>query len=164
MTKEEFERAAAASPRPGEALRSLYTVVRRDSVGGLRAVPYHEAFAGPSGRAAAKLREAATLAEDPGLRKYLELRARALETDDYRPSDLAWMDMKRNLLDIVIGPIETYDDELFGYKAAHEAYVLVKDKEWSGDSAATSPCSRSSSAVCRCPRPTSGSGRAATPT
>ncbi|MEZ0334907.1 MAG: Zn-dependent hydrolase, partial [Gemmatimonadales bacterium] len=91
-----------------------------------------EAFAGPSGRAAAKLREAAKLAEDPGLRKYLELRARALETDDYRPSDLAWMDMKQNLVDVVIGPIETYDDELFGYKAAHEGYVLVKDKEWSG--------------------------------
>jgi hypothetical protein len=131
VTKEEFERAAAASPEAGAALRSLYTLVRRDSSGGLRAVPYHEAFAGPSGRAAAKLREAAKLAEDPGLRKYLELRARALETDDYQPSDLAWMDMKRNLVDVVIGPIETYDDELFGYKAAHEGYVLVKDKDWS---------------------------------
>ena len=120
ITKEEFERAAAASPKAGEALRSLYTLVRREA-GGLRAVPYHEAFAGPSGRAAAKLREAAKLAEDPGLRKYLELRARALETDDYRPSDLAWMDMKHNLVDVVIGPIETYEDELFGYKAAHEA-------------------------------------------
>ncbi len=132
MTKEEFERAAAASPKAGEALRNLYTVVRRDSAGGLRAVPYHEAYADASGRAAAKLREAAKLAEDPGLRKYLQLRAHALETDDYQPSDLAWMDMKKNAVDVVIGPIETYDDELFGYKAAHEGYVLVKDKEWSG--------------------------------
>jgi hypothetical protein len=131
MTKEEFERAAAASPAAGKALRNLYTVVRRDSAGGLRAVPYHQAFAQPSRRAAGKLREAAALAEDGGLRRYLELRARALETDDYRPSDLAWMDMKRNTVDVVIGPIETYDDELFGYKAAHEAYVLVKDREWS---------------------------------
>jgi hypothetical protein len=94
-------------------------------------VPYHEAFAGPSGRAAAHLREAAALADDEGLRRYLELRARALETDDYQPSDLAWMDMKTNGVDIVIGPIETYDDALFGYKAAHEAFVLIKDREWS---------------------------------
>ncbi len=132
MTKEEFERAAAASPKAGEALRNLYTVVRRDSAGGLRAVPYHEAYADASGRAAAKLREGAKLAEDPGLRKYLQLRAHALETDDYHPSDLAWMDMKKNAVDVVIGPIETYDDELFGYKAAHEGYVLVWDQEWSG--------------------------------
>ena len=130
ISKEEFERAADASSEKGKALRSLYTLVRSDE-GALRAVPYHEAFAGPSGRAAAKLREAAKLAKDPGLRKYLELRAGALETDDYQPSDLAWMDMKQSLVDVVIGPIETYDDELFGYKAAHEGYVLVKDREWS---------------------------------
>jgi Peptidase family M49 len=131
ITKEEFEAAAAKSKPAGAALRSLYTVVRRDSVDGLRAIPYHRVYAGPVRLAAAKLREAAGLAEDPGLRRYLELRARALETDDYRPSDLAWLDMKQNHLDVVIGPIETYDDQLFGYKAAHEAYVLIKDKEWS---------------------------------
>lgn len=129
LTKEEFEKAARGAD--SAALRSLYTVVRRDSSGALRAVPYHVAYAGPVGRAAAKLREAAGLADDPGLRRYLQLRARALETDEYRPSDLAWLDMKRNNLDLVIGPIETYDDGLFGYKAAHEAYVLVKDQEWS---------------------------------
>jgi hypothetical protein len=131
MTKEEFDSAAGAAPDGGKALRDLYTLVRRDSTGRLVAVPYREAFAGPSRRAAAKLREAAALADDAGLRRYLELRARALETDDYRPSDLAWMDMKQNGLDVVIGPIETYDDALFGYKAAHEAYVLIKDREWS---------------------------------
>jgi hypothetical protein len=131
IAKEEFERAAKAAPDGGKALRSLYTVVRRDSAGGLVAVPYHEIFAEPSRRAAAKLREAAKLADDQGLRRYLELRARALETDDYQPSDLAWMDMKRNAVDVVIGPIETYDDALFGYKAAHEAYVLIKDRAWS---------------------------------
>ncbi|HEY9505389.1 MAG TPA: hypothetical protein VIQ27_05435 [Gemmatimonadales bacterium] len=131
MSKEEFESAAKAAAHGGAALRSLYTVVRRDSAGKLVAVPYREAFAEASRRAAARLREAAALADDAGLRKYLELRARALETDDYRPSDLAWMDMKRNVVDVVIGPIETYDDRLFGYKAAHEAYVLVKDREWS---------------------------------
>lgn len=129
MSKEEFERAAAGPN--GAALRGLYTVVRRDSSGSLVARPYHEVYAAPLRQAAAKLRQAAALADDAGLRKYLELRATALETDDYRPSDLAWLDMKRNTLDIVIGPIETYDDQLFGYKAAAEAYVLVKDKAWS---------------------------------
>ncbi len=131
MAKDEFEAAAKASPAAGEALRSLYTLVRRNSSGGLTAVPYREAFAEPSRRAAARLRQAATLADDKGLKRYLELRARALETDEYQPSDLAWMDMKSNGVDIVIGPIETYDDALFGYKAAHEAYVLIKDREWS---------------------------------
>jgi hypothetical protein len=131
LTKEEFERAAAASPAAGRALRSAYTVVRRDSGGALVTVPYHEAFGPPMRHAAAKLREAAALADDAGLRHYLELRAHALETDDYQPSDLAWLDMKGNTLDVVIGPIEVYIDALLGIKAAAEGYVLLKDKEWS---------------------------------
>jgi len=130
LTKEDLE-AAAKSSSAGAALRSHYTLVRRDSSGNLTAIPYHQAYAEPLKQAVAKLREAAALAEDPGLRRYLDLRARALETDDYQASDLAWLDMKHNTLDMVIGPIETYDDALFGYKAAHEAYVLIKDKEWS---------------------------------
>ena len=93
--------------------------------------PYHEVYADQVKLAAAQLRAASSDAEDPGLRHYLELRARALETDDYYASDLAWLDMKHNTLDIVIGPIETYTDKLFGYKAAAEAYVLIKDKAWS---------------------------------
>jgi hypothetical protein len=128
---EEFERAAAASPAAGRALRSLYTVVRRDSTRRLVTVPYHQVYAAPMARAAAKLRQAAKLADDAGLRRYLELRARALETDDYQPSDMAWLDMKTNGVDIVIGPIETYIDRLFGQKAGAEAYVLLKDKAWS---------------------------------
>jgi hypothetical protein len=127
MTREEFDVAAASDPD----LASLYTLVRRDDAGELVAVPYREAFAEQIELAAAKLREAAELAEDPGLRTYLELRAEALVTDDYQPSDLAWMDMKNNGIDIVIGPIETYEDQLFGFKAAHEAYVLIKDRDWS---------------------------------
>ncbi len=130
VTKEDLE-AAAKSSSAGAALRSHYTLVRRDSSGNLTAIPYHQAYAEPLKQAVAKLREAAALAEDPGLRRYLDLRARALETDDYQASDLAWLDMKQNAIDVVIGPIETYDDALFGYKAAHEAYVLIKDKEWS---------------------------------
>jgi hypothetical protein len=128
-TREELE-AAFANSADGEALRSLYTIVGQSETG-FMAIPYHEAFREPTQRAASKLREAAALAEDPGLRNYLELRAEALLTDDYRESDLAWMDMKDNTIDVVIGPIETYEDLLFGAKASHEAYVLIKDKAWS---------------------------------
>ena len=127
MTAEELEAAAADN----EALRSLYTLVRRDENGALVAHPYHEAFAEAHTAAAAKLREAAQLATDPGLAHYLMLRAEALETDDYQPSDMAWLDMKDNPIDVVIGPIETYEDQMFGAKAAHEGFVLIKDMAWS---------------------------------
>ncbi len=127
MTKDELTAAAEADPE----LRSLYTLVRRDDGGKLVAVPYSEAYAEEHQFAAEKLRAAAELAEDEGLKRYLELRAEALLSDEYQPSDLAWLDMKSNTIDVVIGPIETYEDQLFGAKAAHETYVLVKDKEWS---------------------------------
>ncbi|HEX7240753.1 MAG TPA: hypothetical protein VF263_10835, partial [Longimicrobiaceae bacterium] len=105
--------------------------VRRDAQGRLTAIPFSRAYADAHRRTADRLRAAAALAEDPGLKRYLELRADALLTDRYQASDLAWMDMKRNNLDLVIGPIETYEDLLFGYKASHEGYVLIKDREWS---------------------------------
>ncbi|MFQ5572586.1 MAG: Zn-dependent hydrolase, partial [Rhodothermales bacterium] len=127
MTEEEFEAAASETP----ALRSLYTMVRRDDDGALQAIPYHEFFAEQMQFAAEKLRAAAELAEDPGLKHYLELRADALVTGEYQASDMAWMDMKDNTIDVVIGPIENYEDQLFGYKAANETFVLVKDQEWS---------------------------------
>lgn len=132
ITKEEFEAALAKGPAAhADSLKSLYTLVRRGADMSLIAVPYHVAFKAQNEIAAAKLREAAALAEDPGLKKYLGLRAAALLGDNYQASDLAWMDMKNNTIDIVIGPIETYEDELYGYKAANEAYVLIKDKSWS---------------------------------
>lgn len=131
MTKEQFETAVAGGGARADSLRSLYTLVRRDASGRLTAVPYSRAFRPNMERAAARLRQAAALAEDPGFRRYLELRAAALLSDNYQPSDLAWLDMKNNTLDVVIGPIETYEDALFGYKASYEAYVLVKDLEWS---------------------------------
>jgi hypothetical protein len=131
IAKEEFEQAVAGGGARADSLRSLYTLVRRDSSGALTPVPYHVAFAAQVERAAAKLRDAAALAQDPGLQRYLELRARALETDEFQESDLAWMDMKNNTIEVVIGPIENYEDQLFGYKAANETYVLVKDQEWS---------------------------------
>ncbi|HET9480799.1 MAG TPA: Zn-dependent hydrolase [Candidatus Polarisedimenticolia bacterium] len=131
MTREEFDTACAESPERAAALRGLYTMVRRDAAGRLEAVPYSRAFAEPLQRAASLLRDAATLADDPGLKRYLQLRAEALVTDDYRASDMAWLEMKDNTIDIVIGPIETYEDKLLGAKAAFEAYVLVKDRDWS---------------------------------
>jgi hypothetical protein len=125
MTKEEFERANLPDSR------SEYTVLRRDAKGALKTVPYHIEHKAEIERAAGLLDQAAALAADAGLKRYLELRARALRTDQYRESDRAWLDMKTNRIDLVIGPIETYEDHLFGYKAAYEAYVLVKDMEWS---------------------------------
>ncbi len=131
LTREEFERYVTDNPDDAGALKSEYTVVVRTAGGALGAVPYHEHFSEPTRVAVAKLRAAAALADDAGLKRYLELRATALETDQYRESDFAWLDMKDNTIDVVIGPIETYEDRLFGYKAAHEAYVLIKDKQWS---------------------------------
>jgi len=125
MTKEEFGRADL----PGKS--SHYTVLRRDAKGALMVVPYSTEWRAQLERASGLLAQAAGKAEDPGLAKYLDLRAKALVSDEYRASDMAWLDMKDNRIDIVIGPIETYQDNLFGYKAAFEAFVLVKDMEWS---------------------------------
>ena len=125
MTKEEFEAADIVDKS------SIYNFVRRDESGNLYSIPYHKQFEKEVKEVSFLLLEAAKLAEDEGLQKYLELRALALLDDNYQPSDLAWMDMKNNTLDLVIGPIETYEDQLFGNKASHEAYVLIKDQEWS---------------------------------
>lgn len=126
-SKDELEAAAKEQPE----VKGLYTMVRRDDSGGLVTVPYSEVFSDAYQLAADRLRQAAALAEDAGLQRYLELRADALLSDDYYASDMAWMEMKDNGLDVVIGPIETYEDKIFGAKAANEAYVLIKDKEWS---------------------------------
>ena len=124
-TKAEIENSGDAS------LVDLYTLVRRNEEGTLYSVPYHEAYGQQVQEASALLLEAAALAEDAGLKSYLELRAQAMLSDDYFASDLAWMDMKDNTIDFVVGPIEVYEDELMGAKASHEAYILVKDKQWS---------------------------------
>ncbi len=125
MSKEEFE----AWAEPGKS--GLYSLVRRDAAGKLMLVPYREAYAEELARAASLLREAAELASDAQFANYLRLRADAFETDRYQPSDLAWMDMKNNPIDLVIGPIENYEDRLFNYRAAFESYVLIKDLAWS---------------------------------
>lgn len=108
-----------------------YSVVKKDSTGKLTSVPYHVLYASELQNASALLKQAALLAEDAGFKKYLNLRADALVSDDYTASDYAWLDMKTNNLDIIIGPIENYEDKLFNARASYEAYVLVKDKVWS---------------------------------
>ena len=125
MTKEEFEQANVKDGK------SPYTIIRRNREGNLYSIPYHENFKNQLQKAADYLNQAANLAEDKGLKNYLQLRAKALLTDDYYTSDLAWMDMKNANIDMVVGPIENYEDQLFGYKTSYSAYVLVKDIEWS---------------------------------
>ena len=125
MTKEEFD--SLDDPRKTD----WYSVIRRDAAGKLIVLSFHEAYPKEVAKASKLLEEAAELAEDPGLKNYLALRSKALLDDDYLASDLAWMDMQNNTLDFVVGPIETYEDQLYGYKAAHSGQILVKDKEWS---------------------------------
>ncbi|MFS8138771.1 MAG: dipeptidyl-peptidase 3 family protein, partial [Thermomonas sp.] len=125
MSKEEFE----AANLPDKT--SWYTLLRQDKDGKLITVPYHIAYQGELEKAANLLRRAAPLSHDKRFGDYLRMRADALLSDKFQPSDLAWMDMKTNPVDIVIGPIETYEDQLFGYKAAYEGLVLVKDIAWS---------------------------------
>jgi Peptidase family M49 len=125
MTKEEFEKADF----PGKV--DLYSMVRRDSSGKLVSIGYNEYFRSELEVASKHLDRAADLVKEPGLRKYLKLRSKALLSNEYQESDFAWMEMKDNPLDIVVGPIETYEDRLFGHRAAFEGYVLIKDLEWS---------------------------------
>jgi len=125
MTKEEFEQANIKDGK------SPYSIIRRNREGKLYSIPYHENFKNQLSKAAEYLTKASELAEDAGLKKYLKLRATALMTDDFYASDLAWMDMKNANIDMVVGPIENYEDQLFGYKTSYSAYILVKDIEWS---------------------------------
>ncbi|NNF17207.1 MAG: Zn-dependent hydrolase [Gammaproteobacteria bacterium] len=125
MSKAEYE----ASPLAAHS--GLYSLVVRDETGALKAVPYHVAYAPQLKKAADLLSSASELAEDPEFANYLRLRAEALTTDQYQPSDMAWMDMKNNKIDLVIGAIETYEDQLFNYRTSYESYVLIKDLAWS---------------------------------
>ena len=125
MTKAEFA-AAEFADKDG-----LYSVVERTENGDLTATPYSEKYQAELTKAAALLKEASELADNETFANYLKLRAEALLSDDYYASDMAWMDMKTNPIELVIGPIETYEDQLYGYRAAFESYVLIKDMAWS---------------------------------
>ena len=124
MTKAQLEKSRAKDKF------GLYSVIRSAKTG-LISVPYGVLFAAELQKASSLLRQAALFTEDAGFKKYLNLRAEALITDNYTASDNAWMDMKTNGLDIIIGPIENYEDKLLNARAAYEAFVLIKDKVWS---------------------------------
>jgi hypothetical protein len=145
MTKEEFESWVKTLPaaEKDQAL-GFFTVVRRSAQphpaqnrhtagapsnsepGKLKLVPYSVEYKSNLTRAAALLREAAALTDNATLKKFLTTRADAFLSNDYFESDMAWMDLDAPV-DVTIGPYETYNDELFGYKAAFEAYINVRD-------------------------------------
>ncbi len=127
MTKEEFHQAIAASPELENDFANTFTVIKREN-GQLKAVPYHQVYADYVQKISVLLEEAAALTDDPTLEKFLKLRARDFLTDDYFESDMAWMDLAGNL-EVVVGPYEVYEDNLFNYKAAYESFICVVDHE-----------------------------------
>lgn len=127
ITKEAFNAYLAAHPDQAEALKSGFTLIRR-SESGLRTIPYSEAFKDRLQQAAQLMREAAGLTNNESLAIFLRSRAEAFFTDDYRQSDLDWMDLD-SAVEITIGPYEVYEDKLFGYKTAFESFVTVADPE-----------------------------------
>jgi hypothetical protein len=126
MTKEEFEAWVKAHPDVKEQAEGFFTVVRRDANKQLKLVPYNVEYKSDLAQAGKLLKEAAALTDNASLKKFLTTRAAAFSSNDYFESDMAWMDLDAPL-DVTIGPYETYNDELFGYKAAFEAYINVRD-------------------------------------
>jgi len=133
MSRAEFNTwVAGLDPEAQAQAKGFFTVIRRDlGTKTLKIVPYSKAYAPELRVMAARLREAAALTQNESLRKFLELRAAAFLSNDYYESDLAWMDLDAPV-DVTIGPYETYNDELFGYKASFEAYVNVRDDAETG--------------------------------
>ena len=127
MSKDEFETWAAKLPKDQqEAARGFFTVIRRGADRKLIAVPYSKAYGADLERAAKLLEEGAAATPNATLKQFLTLRAQAFRNDDYYASDVAWMKLDAPI-DITIGPYETYNDDLLGYKAAFEAYVTLRD-------------------------------------
>ena len=124
MTEEEWN----AFDDPNKT--SQYTMIVRDENGALKCVWYHDYFEEQIKKAASLLDDASELAGEEEFAEYLRLRAKALRTDDYLESDMRWMDVRNNNIDMVIGPIENYTDARYGIKASHEAFILIKDQEW----------------------------------
>ncbi|MCO7227163.1 hypothetical protein [Pleionea sp. CnH1-48] len=133
MTKEEYEKWQKENENllKQDKFAELYSVMERGKDDQLIMVPYNKKYAEQLSKAAALLQEAAELADNKEFKRYLSMRADALLSNDYQASDFAWMDMKTNPIEVVIGPIETYEDLLFGYRSAFESYVLIKDLAWS---------------------------------
>ncbi|MEW6130542.1 MAG: hypothetical protein AB1757_26140 [Acidobacteriota bacterium] len=132
ITKEEFEAWVKTLPEAEQkkATGFFYTARRGDDRK-LKLVPYSEAYKEFLEPAAKLLREAAELTTNATLKNFLSKRADAFASNDYYASDVAWMDLDAPI-DVTIGPYETYEDELFNYKAAFEAYVTLRDEAESG--------------------------------
>lgn len=127
MTKNEFETWAFKLPQAQqEQAKGFFTLIRRDATRKLTIVPYSKAYSKELEQAAKLLEEAAALTPNASLKEFLKLRAQAFRTDDYYASDVAWMKLDAPI-EATIGPYETYQDELFGYKAAFEAYITLRD-------------------------------------
>jgi hypothetical protein len=127
MTKEEFENWLQGHPEDREAFQGLFTVIRREGTA-LKAIPYHQYYAKDLDPLVKKLREAAQLTSNASLKHYLTKRADAFLNDNYYESDVAWIDLDSSI-EIVIGPYEVYEDNLFNYKASYESFLTVVDKK-----------------------------------
>jgi hypothetical protein len=128
MSKEEFENWIAQHPEDKQSFTSEFTVIRRTG-DKLTAIPYSEFYRNHLDLLARYLLEAAEYCDNPSLRKYLETRAAAFSTNNYFDSDVAWMDLRDHKIEIVIGPYEVYEDELFNFKASFESFVTIKDPQ-----------------------------------
>lgn len=129
MTKQQFESWLKTVPeKEQKSATGFFTIIRPDGKNGFKVIPYSEAYKDDLTRAAKLLNEAAALTDNATLKRFLTTRAAAFASNDYYESDVAWMDLDAPL-DITIGPYETYNDEIFGYKASYEAYVNVRDEQ-----------------------------------
>ena len=128
MTRAEIDAYIHAHPTERARVYGERTVVRRQN-GRLEAVPYHVAFRQWLEPAARKLREAAALSDDPAFAEFLRLRAKALMTDDYFESDVAWVKLVNPKFDLIFAPYETYLDDLLGVKTSYGAAVLVRNEQ-----------------------------------
>lgn len=127
MTRQDFEAwSKMLSPDARTQAEGFFTVIQRATDGKLRATPYSQVYKNDLAACAKDLQDAAKLTDNASLKRFLEARAAAFLSNDYYASDVAWMDLDAPL-DITIGPYETYNDELFGYKAAFEAYINIRD-------------------------------------
>ncbi len=129
MTKSEFENWVVNHPQVKDAFESNFTVIRRTPDKGLTSIPYPEEYKALLTKASTLLTQAADGVGNASLANFLRLRAKALLSNDYYDSDMAWMDVSDNVIDVTIGPYEVYEDALFNYKASYEAFLCVRDPE-----------------------------------
>jgi hypothetical protein len=127
LTREQFGAYVAAHPAQKSALYDPWTIVRRNG-DALETAPYHVAYDQFLGPMAKDLYDAAALSDDPAFAKFLSLRADALLSDDYYPSDIAWLDLENPKFDVIFAPYETYLDDLLGVKTSYGASILIRNE------------------------------------